>query len=347
VPRSIATTVITLFAAAAACSKPGDRQPPAPSPLPALPLDAATAAPAAAAAAPAPGPAVPLTLVQGQDGACPRCLQVTGGALIWAGRSRIAQAAKDGTGHRELATDQNVGGDLAVDDTSIIWIEHGDGVVMTLARGAPDAKPVSLGTLGIQRDPGYSGIEEEGLAIDRDTIFANREGELWAVPRTPGARQRLLAKDAHGPFAVAAGRLYFITGDAQIASIPVAGGSIQRLGTRLPRNPSAMVIDGGRLFWTESVESRVSSLAIDGSEPAPTILVADASRPEGIAVAGDFVYFASARAASEGGSIRRVRRTGGPVEVIAPGEEVPGPVAADATAVYWILDDGAVRTLSR
>jgi len=46
---------------------------------------------------------------------------------------------------------------------------------------------------------------------------------------------------------------------------------------------------------------------------------------------GDYVYVTSARA----GAVKRVRKAGGPVELVAASQKYPGAIVADGQYVYW------------
>lgn len=88
------------------------------------------------------------------------------------------------------------------------------------------------------------------------------------------------------------------------------------------------------------------------SWPAPLEVLVELSPPSfgrvGVAIDEEHLYFSFPQA-SKGGEIRRVKKTGGAVTVIATGQSSPQSIVVDATHVYWSNGgfDGSVMKLSK
>jgi hypothetical protein len=83
----------------------------------------------------------------------------------------------------------------------------------------------------------------------------------------------------------------------------------------------------------------------DGAETSaalgvPVVLAANQDQPGPIAVDDSYVYFSDYGDDAGHGSIRRVKKSGGAVTVLAAGEFVPGNLVVDGTRVYWTSNDG-------
>jgi sugar lactone lactonase YvrE len=80
----------------------------------------------------------------------------------------------------------------------------------------------------------------------------------------------------------------------------------------------------------------------DGPPPAPIVLAEGQSQPWGLTTDATHVYWGTF-----GGTVARVAKTGGAVEVLVTGEELRRGAAVDATNVYWLAQDGRVRSAPR
>lgn len=112
--------------------------------------------------------------------------------------------------------------------------------------------------------------------------------------------------------------------------------------TALALDPSSVVI---------ATATGLLRMARDVSEPVP--IARDQTAIVALALDGDQVYFADAgrfrdesSAAPDDipGSIRRVRRTGSAVEVLAVEGRGVSSIAVDACSVFWLSDRGLVRS---
>lgn len=75
----------------------------------------------------------------------------------------------------------------------------------------------------------------------------------------------------------------------------------------------------------------------------PVLITRDQTAIVALALDGELVYFADAGAPDGPGSIRRVARTGGAVEVLAIDGRGVSSIAVDTCSVFWLSDRGLVR----
>jgi hypothetical protein len=86
---------------------------------------------------------------------------------------------------------------------------------------------------------------------------------------------------------------------------------------------------------------------------APVAIASGLDQPGSIAVDDQYVYFVVYGDAVDHGSIRRVKKSGGAVTVLANGESGPGNLVLDGASVYWTSNDyskssgGAIRAVAK
>jgi hypothetical protein len=91
-----------------------------------------------------------------------------------------------------------------------------------------------------------------------------------------------------------------------------------------------VLLDAKNVYWQAA--GGVMKLAKSGG--APVALVTPDASIDDLALDDAYVYFATHKSESDG-TIARVSKEGGPVEVLASGLTSPGGIAVDATTVYW------------
>lgn len=111
----------------------------------------------------------------------------------------------------------------------------------------------------------------------------------------------------------------------------------RRGGMELPHD---MLRVGEEVFWLTSAPGRVMRLAAGASE---AVVLAQVGRPTHLAVDKTHVYWTDRL----DGTVRRVARDGGAVEVLATGQDGPDLIVVDEWHVYWLTASGAVQMVNK
>jgi uncharacterized repeat protein (TIGR02543 family) len=187
------------------------------------------------------------------------------------------------------------------------------------------------------------------LAINSTHAFFGRRNAdgssaVWSVPKTggspslvaPGVPQYLVADD---------GFVYWHDGFA-LYSAPVAGGPASQLATS-PAFGRLALDSRGALYWVDVAAPDRKGKVHRMENRIDVPIASDQDPIGGIAVDSGFAYFSDAGAPGTGGAIKRVPRTGGPVETVA---NTPAEVVAlrlDPDNVYFRDTTGAVFAMAR
>ncbi|HXK18813.1 MAG TPA: hypothetical protein VNG33_13475 [Polyangiaceae bacterium] len=267
----------------------------------------------------------PRTLASQQEG--PRGLAVDEARLYWAtGNGAIVSCPREGcvdTGPSVLVTEENPAEAVAVDAERIYWTEDGHynydpGRVMSCALGGCPAGPTLLAD-------GQSGAK---------LIAAGGGYVAWANAGTGDAGQSVRACPGDG-----------CNGEPTlIASSPAEVGGI--------------AISGGKVYWSlqsgsgSTVFGKILSCAVTGCQDSPKTLVSTATRPQGLALDSDNLYFADPYEKT----VRKCRIADCPngstviagvgnASDIPPGLLNPSELALSGSDVFWTSPgDGVVAT---
>lgn len=143
--------------------------------------------------------------------------------------------------------------------------------------------------------------------------------------------------------AVGGDTVYFSLLDGRVGKTGLLGGPV----TQLPfvgESPSALALDGPRLF-TASVDAQLIVVtATDGSSLQP--LAENQPAPQSLALDAGHVFWINYGYGIKAGSVARVAKDGGEVEVLAGSIDQGIDVAVDDDAVYftsWGIDAGVYR----
>lgn len=221
----------------------------------------------------------------------------------------------------------------------------------------------------ISRPPGESSPIFSVQVDSRNVYFNDGAGQLWSAPKDGSAAATLIVSDSREhvrSFVVDGDTLHYATSE-ELRSIPTSGGE-SHADVTSPAGPVLLVGDGKDLYhtvfdgsatlrWTIGAprEERFcaggkhQTLAVDdanlyvasyshGTITAVSkktrrarLLVENVRRPVRVAVHAGWIYFTS-----EGdGSIRRVAKRGGHVDVLARHQSDPEHLAVDDDHVYW------------
>jgi hypothetical protein len=130
--------------------------------------------------------------------------------------------------------------------------------------------------------------------------------------------------------------LYWTTKNGHIRRVPKNGGPPTTILTG-EAELHAIAVDGTTLYFSRGTNatSAVKSMPIDGGVPTVLASVPDTINPGRLVVAGDYLYFACGPTAQYDGSMRRIPKNGGPVEIII--DNIPGErgYAIDGDYIYY------------
>jgi len=246
----------------------------------------------------------------------------TGGSCTAACRWAIVRVPLDGGAPSTLATaDARVAG-LAVDASTVYWVQEGSGPVSADGNGPEDSAVRAVPKAG-------------GAAVTLVNGFLNGPPPALPPGYVPGnwfPRGGLLVAGDRVVFATAS----FFDG-YRVLAVPTAGGGVTELQRVLGDASSfvrALATDGATLFWIDGTS--VKALALEGG--AATDLATGLYQTTGLAVAGGRVTWAETACCSvvANGSVRSVASDGSDPVLLADLRDNPAGVAADANAAWWV-----------
>jgi hypothetical protein len=154
-------------------------------------------------------------------------------------------------------------------------------------------------------------------------------GTILRQPKTGGQLPTLLASNQITPLALQADatHLYWTTGD-RVVSMPIAGGAVTQLAKVDNGGLFALAVDAVNVYWAS-----YGSLGEIGFVPlgggAPTVLASGRDGAAWLVVDATYAYW------SDSSGVWRIPISGGAPTQLAP-LTVGGPLAVDATNLYWV-----------
>jgi hypothetical protein len=255
-----------------------------------------------------------------------------------------------------LALGQEPPGNMAVDATSVYWINSGpnlaSGAIMKVTLAGGD--PITLASG--QRDP-------RSIAVDATSVYWTNGGSVGTdiaygtvmKVALAGGDPVTLASGQLGPYGIAvdATSVYWTNWGASysdstgsVMKVALAGGDPVVLASA-QCNPEGIAVDAKNVYWvnygsvgTGTVGSTVMKVALAGG--SPVILASWQSNPMGIAVDATNVYWTN-----EGGAVTRAALAGGSPVTLASELHRCAGIVVDATSVYWIQSFGATGTVMK
>jgi hypothetical protein len=230
----------------------------------------------------------------------------------------VTKAALNGDAPTVLASGQATPLAIAVDATSVYWVNEGtaanDGSIMKVALGG--GTPITLAS-----GQSYAWA----IALDATSVYWANEGAT--------------------------------NSDGTIMQVALGGGTPVTLASG-QSNPDAIAIDGANVYWANYGSSTTGDLVYDGSimklavgGGTPTVLASAQAGIDTIAVDSTSVYWGTR------GTIAKVPLGGGDPVTLASGQGFPWTLTIDDTNVYWTnfyggsvvkvpLDGGTAVTLA-
>ncbi len=238
---------------------------------------------------------------------------------------------KDGGKGTTVAESFGLAADLVVDGDDIYWLDATWGRVWTIsvAGGGPSLMAIT------QDRPRRLAVDESYLCRIDDGGAVIRLSRAEELPQTLSTGHLDL-----GDLCLDEKRVYFTDRQAgQVLAVPLIGGPVHYLALAQTQ-PQGIAVDQLRVYWTTA--TAVMSLAIDepDTEPEPEVVADQLSTPGWLTAAGGYLYWSS----TADGTVVRVPKTGGSVEVIATGQDQPGALVVDSSAVYWLNHGTAAGT---
>ena len=270
-----------------------------------------------------------------------------------------------------LVTDQFGASGIAVDADYMYWSNgEGGGAVQRVPKAGGATETVVEGAA-------------DSLAVDDASVYWTDSLYVYSQPKD-GGKPKKLASDQGQPVAIAvdAANAYWVNNEGVPLGVVMEGpldgsGAITLAGQQ--SDPSGLAIDATYVYWTAYGDGTVMRVPIAGG--TPETLARDQKAPSAIAVDASAAYFldgngvlasvsltggdpkmlarhgfALTMTLSEGElfwntqtGVWRTSTTGRATKQIAASSPSPqGPIAVDATNVYWAdALDGTLRTAPR
>jgi hypothetical protein len=214
-------------------------------------------------------------------------------------------------------------------------------VLQTSLLGGCGARSSLFSELEVTGGAGAQGAGGSGGKGGHGSGGSGGSGAADACPT--GALTALVLDQISGyHVAVSEGEVYFSLEDGRIGKTGALGGATIPLF--LGEGPAALASGGGRLFAADVTSGKILSIAQDGTESVA--LAASQSAPQSLALDETHAIWINYGFGILAGSVARVPKGGGEVEVMADSVDQGIDVAVDAQAVYftsWGIYAGVYR----
>jgi phosphodiesterase/alkaline phosphatase D-like protein len=246
--------------------------------------------------------------------------------------STLTAVYGSGSGVQVLALGLDNPSALAVDATSVYWVESGllrkigkqGGTPANLASGL--ASPAGLAVAG-----GFAFVGESlgggQSRIDRFTV----DGLSSLVLATDSSTVTRLAVDGANVYWTDFGGGGTLA-NGSVRSVPRSGGAVTVLATG-SIEPMGIAADGRNVYWTEfNNPGRLQSVPAGGGA---SVILANGTNSAGVASDGTQVYWTQ-NTSVDGGQVNALPTSGGITAPLATGLAYPWDLAIDGVNVYWI-----------
>jgi hypothetical protein len=270
------------------------------------------------------------------DGGYLFALAVDSTHVYWSDWDQVWKAPRDGGPSTKVVKLPAVDDDdfvtsIAVDGTAlyIAWYSQGGNAVLE--------QPLDGGALTVLASVQSTPVS---VVLDATHVYwvSFESGEVMKTPKSGGA-STVIAGGQSSPSSVAVhqGDVYWTNaGDMMSGSggavmkLPAGGGAPVVVASE-QGGPTALAVDDRGLYWVNSIAGTVMKLPFVCG--APVTLASGEHEPRGVAVDAHHIYWAEYT-----GQVRRALLDGGPAVRISDSmtSSRNGPIATDATGVYWV-----------
>ena len=284
-------------------------------------------------------------LIVGDAGVDAEDIGVAGDFLVWATgcNKELRRCTKTGAGEARLPKGLYCTPTMAIGGNDAYWIEW-DGPYLNSVPvdGSAPRRVVAevtdgrahFGALVVDAERAYWATQENPPGI----WYAPLDGEhtkAVAVASMPGSG--LSKETALRPNGVAVDKAYLYWSDENAHAIKRR--SLSTLGSDTyahllvtgEQAPQRLAVDAERIYWVTGDGLLRSRAKVDGA-CEPTTLASKQPGIWSIVVDDRYVYWTNW---VEGGSVNRVRKSGGAVEVLATNQKWPRGLAQDCATIYW------------
>lgn len=229
---------------------------------------------------------------------------------------------------------------IAVDSSNVYWIARNNGDNGSI-KSVPKVGgiPVVL-VQGLHNAQNFLAADDQYLYFGDGLVGGG--GAIRKVPKTGGPVVTLVNSglpNLNTAIAVDATFVYFGDGVGHLLRVDKNGGTVSVVANA---NPSAIVVNNGVLYWTDSNLNRIQSVSTLGG--VVQTLSTDTTGPSNLAVDGFSVFWIEFNFP---GAVKSVPLTGGTAVVYATQANTIG-IALDATNVYWaestIVNQGKINS---
>lgn len=215
-------------------------------------------------------------------------------------KGRLLRASIADGNVTSLASDLREPSFLALDDSTVYWIDRGDG----RSRGKILGTVYKVAKQGGTRIALASDQENAtSLVIDEKNLYWQASNEVVRLPKAGGSRTVVFS--------------------------PPSVFNAESLEGGILHIPWALAVDEAYLYWiVATTDGLLARMPKEGREV--TILAKGQGAPQSLAVDDESVYWTTSNA------IWAVPKSGGSPRVVARGLSHPAFVTLDAVAIYWV-----------
>lgn len=282
----------------------------------------------------------------------PRGITTDGELVYWTtGDGAVQRAPKSGGPVETLAEQQESPGAIAVDSTSVYWVNEESGRVMHMAKDGQGKAKSLLTSTGLL-----------GLAMDGQDLYLSKKLKKGDITRigTNGGGPKTIAKNQPQPTWIALLGTDDVVWSGESEADDDANedgepdgnegmtGAYVRVASRDGGPATSLAFAEGQIVglvaagdmavWADATSLRLRASAPGLDMP---ITLAEGQDVRGLAADGDEVFWTSA-----GGTVKRISTAGGAPRVIAADIPGAGAAAVDGTHVYFTRS-GATGTIYR